>query len=83
MNHITLILAALMMVSITVFMSPGVLAMNRGKVMQTIALWLAIFLGLALIYKNFGPDSPHPLFTLPDSMMRGHSITIPADKDRG
>ena len=80
MNRVSLILTALMMISITVFMAPGVLAMNRGKVLQTIALWLAIFLGLALIYKNFGPDSAHPLFHLPDAMQ---TPTIPVDKDRG
>jgi len=84
MNRISLILTALMMVSIMIFWAPGVLAMNRGKLLQTIALWLAIFLALALIYKNFGPDSPHPLFNFPGGMTHGpRSPEIPADKDPG
>jgi hypothetical protein len=62
MNRTSLILTALMMISLTIFLAPGVLAMNRGKILQNIALWLAIFLGCAMIYKNFGPGSPHPLF---------------------
>jgi hypothetical protein len=82
MNRASLILTALMMISITILMSPGVLAMNHGKILQRIALWLAIFLGLALIYKNFGPDSPHPFFHAPDSMRSG-TYAVPDDKDRG
>ena len=70
MNRVTLILFALMLISITIFWSPGILAMNRGKILQTTALWLAIFLGVTLFYKNFGPDSPHPLFHLPEGMVR-------------
>ena len=84
MNRASLILTALMMISITVMMSPGVLAMNRGKVLQTIAMWLAIFLGLALIYKNYGPESAHPLFHFPAGMNSSpQTPTIPVDKDRG
>jgi len=84
MNRASLILSVLMMISITIFMAPGVLAMNRGKILQNIALWLAIFLGLALIYKNFGPNSAHPLFHMSESIRQEPpSLTIPADKDRG
>jgi hypothetical protein len=73
-----------MMISITIMMAPGILSLNRGKVLQTIALWLAIFLGLALIYKNFGPDSPHPMFNFPDIMTHDQKPpTVPADSDRG
>ena len=36
--------------------------------MRNIALWLALFLGLALFYQNFGPNSAQPLFQLPDAM---------------
>ncbi|MDD4616758.1 MAG: hypothetical protein PHW76_06575 [Alphaproteobacteria bacterium] len=49
---------------------PNIFALNRGKNLQNIALWLAIFAGLAVIYKNFGPESPAPLFHLPESMQR-------------
>jgi hypothetical protein len=84
MNRVSLVLTALLMISIMIMMSPGVLALNRGKILQTIALWLAIFLGLALIYKNFGPDSPHPLFTFENGITRDHQVpVIPADRDRG
>lgn len=84
MNRVSLVLTALMMISITIMLAPGVLALNRGKILQTIALWLAVFLGLALIYKNFGPDSPHPLFALPDAMTREHKPpAVPVDSDRG
>ena len=51
-----------------VFMAPNIFALNRGHVLRNVALWLAFFLGLALIYQNFGPDSPHPMFQLPASM---------------
>lgn len=85
MNRASLILTALMMISITIMFAPGVMALNRGKVLQTIALWLAIFLGLALIYKNFGPDSPHPLFHLPAAMSGYQQQTpnVPEDQNRG
>ena len=36
--------------------------------MQNIALWLLVFVILGLIYKNFGPESPNPMFTLPEGM---------------
>lgn len=84
MNRASLILTALMMITITIMFAPGIMALNRGKILQTIALWLAIFLGLALIYKNFGPDSPHPLFHLPDAMSGMPATpTVPVDQNRG
>jgi hypothetical protein len=83
MNRTSLILTALMFLSLTIFMAPGIFALNRGKILQTIALWLAIFLGLALIYKNFGPDSPHPMFRLPEAMTPSRTLTPPVDNDRG
>jgi hypothetical protein len=83
MNRASLILTALMMISLTLFIAPGVFALNRGKILQTIAMWLAIFLGLALVYKNFGPGSPHPMFQLPAAMHAPETPVIPADRDRG
>ena len=84
MNRLSMILTALMMISITIFWLPGVLAMNHGKILQTIALWLAIILGLALIYKNFGPESEHPLFHFPAGMMSpSQSPGDSDDRDRG
>jgi hypothetical protein len=62
MDRFSIILSTLMILSLLILWSPGVLALNNGKILQNIALWLAIFLGCALLYKNFGPDSAHPLF---------------------
>ena len=49
------ILSGLFGLAIVLMISPRVLRMNRGKTLQNIALWLAIFLGLALAYKTVGP----------------------------
>ncbi len=55
MSTISIILSALMTLAIVIWIAPNILAMNRGKVLHNIALWLAIALGLALVYQNFGP----------------------------
>ena len=68
MSQTSIIITSLMMLAMAVFLAPNIFALNRGHILRNIALWLAIFLGLALFYQNFGPDSPHPLFQLPDSM---------------
>lgn len=84
MNRVSLILSSLMFITIALFLAPGIFQMNRGKILETIALWLAIFLGMALMYKNFGPGSPHPLFSLPDAMtIPSHPPAPPTDTDRG
>ena len=56
-----------------VYLAPGVLAANRGKLMQNIALWLLVFIVLGFIYKNFGPESSSPMFTLPEGMRPFHT----------
>lgn len=66
MSHISLILTGLMSLFLIVYFAPGIFALNRGNILRNIALWLAIFLGLTLVYKSFGPDSAHPLFGRPD-----------------
>lgn len=63
-----MILSALMTMTLVVIFAPNIFAMNRGRILRNIALWLALFLGLALIYQNFGPGSEHPLFSTPDAM---------------
>ena len=65
MDHVSYILTGLMTLCMVVLIAPGILAMNHGKILKNIALWLAIFLGLGLAYKNFGPGSPHPLIHAP------------------
>jgi len=57
MNTLQLVLSALFVLTIVVLIAPGVLAMNRGKMLRNIALWLAIMLGLALIYTNIKPKT--------------------------
>ncbi|MBV8061562.1 MAG: hypothetical protein JO126_08690 [Alphaproteobacteria bacterium] len=67
-DNVTLILSAIMMVTMVFLIAPGVFAVNRGHILHNIALWLAIFLALGLFYHNFGPESPHPLFKIPEAM---------------
>ena len=77
MSHLSMILTALMTLSIVIFIAPGIFSLNRGHVLRNIALWLAIFLGLALVFQNFGPGSPHPLFKMPDAfegMNKGEAL---------
>jgi hypothetical protein len=91
MSHLSMILSGLMTLAMVIFIAPGIFALNRGHILRNIALWLAIFLGLTLFYQNFGPDSAHPLFNMPDSMQgmnksEGLKLTPPktpasADKD--
>lgn len=68
MSHTSMILTGLLMMTLLVFIAPSIFAMNQGRILRNVALWLAIFLGLTLVYKNFGPESPNPLFGVPASM---------------
>src|SRR4029078_5056498 len=54
-NSWTAALPAIMLLGLVVFMAPNILALNRGKVLRNIAIWLAIFAGLGLAYQFFGP----------------------------
>jgi cytochrome c biogenesis protein CcdA len=56
MDNVTLILSSLMGVALVILMAPNILRMNQGKILRNIALWMAIFLGLALVYQTFGPE---------------------------
>jgi hypothetical protein len=68
MSHLSMILSSLFMILMVVYLAPNIFALNRGHILRNIALWLAIFCGLAAFYQTFGPDSEHPLFNVPDSM---------------
>jgi len=57
------ILSGLFGVAIVLMIAPNVIRLNRGKMLQNIALWLAIFLGLALAYKTVGPGKNPSLAT--------------------
>jgi len=86
MSHVSMILSGLMLMSLLVFMAPNIFALNRGHILRNVALWLAIFLGLSAFYQSFGPDSPHPLFQLPASMVgmnksEAPQLKLPFTKD--
>ncbi len=86
MSHVSMILSGLMMMALVVFFAPNVFALNRGHVLRNVALWLAIFLGLAAFYQTFGPESAHPLFQLPASMSgmnrsEAPTLSAPSSKD--
>lgn len=55
MDKVTLILSALVSLALVLMIAPGVLARQRGKGLRNVALWVAIFLCLALFYRHFGP----------------------------
>jgi hypothetical protein len=71
MNKMSMILSAILLGGMVIFYAPNIFALNRGHILRNIALWLAIFAGLGLIYQNFGPGSPHPMFSTPVSRAGG------------
>ncbi|MDE2029501.1 MAG: hypothetical protein KGI97_02940 [Alphaproteobacteria bacterium] len=86
MSHTSMILTGLMLVALVIFLAPNIFAFNRGRILRNVALWLAIFLGLAAFYKSFGPGSPHPLFNLPEAMQGMHragpAVPLPAPAEK-
>jgi hypothetical protein len=64
MDKTSLVLTGLITVAFALMLAPSVFAMNRGKVLRNIALWLLIFLGLGLVYQNFGPGKTHSLSSM-------------------
>ncbi len=77
MSHLSMILSSLFLLTMTIYLAPSVFTLNRGHILRNIALWLAIFFGLAAFYQTFGPDSEHPLFTVPASMQGMNSREAP------
>ncbi len=55
MSTVSIVLTSLLTITLVVLIAPSVIAMNRGRVLQNIAFWLAIVLALALFYQTFGP----------------------------
>ena len=76
MNKLSVALTALLMLAMVVIIAPNIFALNRGHVLRNIAIWLAIFVGLALVYQGIGPGSPHPLFSLPGAMSAGNLVKL-------
>jgi|GEM_PF-1967461 len=61
MSTTSIVLSALLTVTLLIIIAPSILAMNRGRILQNIAIWLAIMLVLALAYQNFGPGKDSPM----------------------
>lgn len=80
MSHTSMILSALLMMVMVIVIAPNIFALNRGHILRNIAIWLGIFLCLALIYQNFGPESPHPMFQLPETMSGMRTYTPAENK---
>jgi hypothetical protein len=60
MDKVSIILSSLIMITLVIIMAPSIVALNRGKVLRNVAIWLAIFLVLMLVYRNFGPGKDRP-----------------------
>src|SRR5690242_4648368 len=67
MDHVTLILSGLLTLAMVIVIAPNIMAINRGKALHNIAIWLANFLALGLIYKTVGPGSSNQMFSLPEA----------------
>ena len=76
MSSLSMILTGLMLLALVVYMAPNIFALNRGHSLRNIALWLAVFLGLAVFFQTFGPGSPQPLFQMPPSMAKMHGDVV-------
>jgi hypothetical protein len=59
MNKLSIALTAIFLLGLAAFMAPNIFALNRGKALRNIALWLAIFAGLGLLYQViYGDKGP-------------------------
>lgn len=58
MDKTSLIMGTLMGLVMVLWIAPSVIAMNRGKVLRNVALWLGIILALGFFYRTFGPGRP-------------------------
>ncbi len=72
MDTVSMVIVGLLGALIIFQISPGIIAANRGKMLRNIALWLAIFLVLALVYRNFGPGKHEEI--MPQSISSEESV---------
>lgn len=56
-DKVSLILSAVLGIALVILIAPGILALNRGKALRNIALWLAIAVGLTLVYRATHPEA--------------------------
>lgn len=57
MDNISVVLVVLMGLVLSLMLAPNVIAMNRGKSLRNMAIWLAIFLGLTILYRATHTDT--------------------------
>lgn len=80
LNQFDLWLRLLFTVALAALIMPSVVTMNQGKMVRNIALWLAIFLGLAVVYRFFGPfDTVGRQLQNPASQQENSAPKEPAD----
>jgi len=61
MDTVTLILSGLFTLALLIMISPSIFRINKGKILKSTALWLAIFLALGIAYQTIGPGKDAPL----------------------
>jgi len=55
-NTITIIVSAIVMSGMVILIAPKIFAANKGVILRNIAIWIGIFLFLALVYKIIEPQ---------------------------
>lgn len=75
------ILSGLFALAIVIMIAPRILHVNRGKTLQNIALWVAIFLGLAVAYKIIGPGKDALAPAMEQSADRQTDTTMPGESE--
>lgn len=48
-------LQVITLLALLLLVAPGMLRMNRGKILPRIAMWCGLFLLLIWVYQTFGP----------------------------
>ena len=74
MEQWTLWLSILTGVVLILLIAPNVIAMNRGRALQNIALWLGVVVLLGWIYKAFGPFGTMAESPLLSGKVGDHSV---------
>ncbi|MGE4351278.1 MAG: hypothetical protein AB7E52_03725 [Bdellovibrionales bacterium] len=72
------ILSGLFGIAMVILLAPRIFALNQGVALRNIALWVAIFLGLAVAYHVIGPGKNMPVSASIQSE-QGSTATPPAD----
>ncbi len=57
MQSVGLAITAIFLLIMAGYMAPNIMAFNRGKILRNVAIWLAIFLSLATVYRMMHPSA--------------------------